>query len=119
MSVPRFAAAAMLLLFSAAIYAQTPILPLKQIHAGMHGVGRTVFTGSQISDFDVEILGVLENIGPKESLILSPALRRPAGTHRRHAGDERQPRIHRRQTDWSGGHGVSVLQRPHRGHSSH
>ncbi len=71
MSVPRFAAAAMLLLFSAAIYAQTPILPLKQIHAGMHGVGRTVFTGSQISDFDVEILGVLENIGPKESLILA------------------------------------------------
>lgn len=36
----------------------------------MHGVGRTVFTGSQISDFDVEILGVLENIGPKESLII-------------------------------------------------
>jgi SpoIVB peptidase S55 len=37
----------------------------------MHGVGRTVFTGSQISDFDVEILGVLENIGPKESLIIA------------------------------------------------
>jgi hypothetical protein len=45
-------------------------LQLKQIHPGMHGVGRTVFTGSQISDFDVEILGVLENIGPKESLII-------------------------------------------------
>jgi len=37
----------------------------------MHGVGRTVFAGSQISDFDVEILGVLENIGPKESLIIA------------------------------------------------
>lgn len=37
----------------------------------MHGVGRTVFSGSQISDFDVEILGVLENIGPKESLIVA------------------------------------------------
>src|SRR6516165_5435162 len=36
----------------------------------MHGIGRTVFSGSQISDFDVEILGVLENIGPKESLII-------------------------------------------------
>jgi hypothetical protein len=45
-------------------------LQLKQIHPGMHGVGRTVFTGSQISDFDVEILGVLENVGPKESLII-------------------------------------------------
>jgi hypothetical protein len=37
----------------------------------MHGVGRTVFAGSQISDFDVEVLGVLENIGPKESLIIA------------------------------------------------
>jgi hypothetical protein len=46
-------------------------LQLKEIHTGMHGVGRTVFAGSQISDFDVEILGVLENIGPKESLIVA------------------------------------------------
>ncbi len=37
----------------------------------MHGTGRTVFSGSQISDFDVEVLGVLENIGPKESLIVA------------------------------------------------
>jgi SpoIVB peptidase S55 len=67
--VPRFTLAAVLV-FSAVLSAQTQFLPLKQIHAGMHGVGRTVFVGSQISDFDVEILGVLENIGPKESLII-------------------------------------------------
>jgi hypothetical protein len=36
----------------------------------MHGVGKTVFSGDRIEDFDVEILGVLENIGPKQSLIL-------------------------------------------------
>jgi len=36
----------------------------------MHGVGRTVFSGSKIEEFQVEILGVLDNIGPKESLIL-------------------------------------------------
>ncbi len=70
-SVPRFTAAAALLFFAAAASAQTQILPLKQIHTGMHGVGRTVFAGSQISDFDVEVLGVLENIGPKESLIIA------------------------------------------------
>ena len=37
----------------------------------MRGTGRTVFNGNKIEDFQVEILGVLENIGPKESLILA------------------------------------------------
>jgi hypothetical protein len=68
--VPRIAVAAAFA-FASVLSAQTQFLPLKQIHAGMKGVGRTVFSGSQISDFDVEILGVLENIGPKESLIIA------------------------------------------------
>src|SRR6202051_1971459 len=46
-------------------------LALKDIKAGMHGVGKTVFSGDRIEEFKVEILGVLENIGPKESLILA------------------------------------------------
>src|SRR6476469_3163737 len=54
-----------------ALAAPTPMLPLKQVHAGMKGIGRTVFTGTKIENFDVEILGVLENIGPKQSLILA------------------------------------------------
>ncbi len=37
----------------------------------MRGVGRTVFTGNQIDEFQVEILGVLDNVGPKQSLILA------------------------------------------------
>jgi hypothetical protein len=37
----------------------------------MRGTGRTVFNGSNVEDFNVEILGVLDNIGPKESLILA------------------------------------------------
>jgi hypothetical protein len=37
----------------------------------MHGVGRTVFSGNHIEEFQVEILGVLDNIGPKESLVLA------------------------------------------------
>ena len=37
----------------------------------MRGIGRTVFNGNKIEDFQVEILGVLDNIGPKESLILA------------------------------------------------
>src|SRR5664279_310355 len=37
----------------------------------MRGVGRTVFSGNQIDEFQVEILGVLDNAGPKQSLILA------------------------------------------------
>jgi hypothetical protein len=36
----------------------------------MHGIGKTVFQGDKIEDFDVEILGVLENVGPRQSLII-------------------------------------------------
>ena len=36
----------------------------------MKATGRTVFAGSEIEEFDVEILGVLENVGPRQSLIV-------------------------------------------------
>jgi hypothetical protein len=45
-------------------------MPIQDVRAGMHGVGKTVFSGDKVEDFDVEILGVLENTGPKQSLIL-------------------------------------------------
>ena len=51
--------------------AATPLFPLADVKAGMHGVGKTVFSGGRIEEFQVEILGVLENIGPKQSLILA------------------------------------------------
>src|SRR5947209_3634858 len=37
----------------------------------MRGTGRTIFSGNQIDEFQVEVLGVLDNIGPKESIILA------------------------------------------------
>lgn len=46
------------------------LLPLDQVKAGMRGVGKTVFTGEQVEEFQVEILGVLKNIAPGQSLIL-------------------------------------------------
>jgi len=55
---------------AATIHAAPGIFPLKDIRAGQHGVGRTVFSGSRVEEFDVEILGVLENMSPKESIIL-------------------------------------------------
>src|ERR1700692_2915644 len=51
--------------------AATNFLALKDIKAGMRGVGKTVFSGDRIEEFQVEILGVLENIGPKQSLIIA------------------------------------------------
>jgi hypothetical protein len=47
------------------------ILPLDQVQPGMKGVGRTVFEGTKIEEFQVEIIGVLENVGPKQSIILA------------------------------------------------
>jgi hypothetical protein len=44
---------------------------LKDVRAGMHATGRTVFSGDRVEEFQVEILGVLDNFGPKESLILA------------------------------------------------
>lgn len=52
-------------------FAQMPVFPLRDVRAGQHGVGRTVLTGNKIEEFQVEILGVLENIGPKQSIILA------------------------------------------------
>jgi len=70
--VPRLAFPAVLVLAAAwAAPAQSQFLALKSIHAGMRGTGRTVFTGNRIEEFQVEVLGVLENVGPKESLIIA------------------------------------------------
>jgi hypothetical protein len=58
------------LALAAVLSAQTPFFPLKDLRPGMRGIGRTVFSGNKVEEFQVEILGVLDNIGPKESLIL-------------------------------------------------
>ena len=68
--MPRLVVPAALAL-ATVLSAQTALFPLKDLKPGMHGTGRTVFNGNKIEDFQVEILGVLDNIGPKESLILA------------------------------------------------
>lgn len=47
------------------------IMPLSDVRPGMKGVGRTVFEGTRIEEFQVEVIGVLENVGPKQSVILA------------------------------------------------
>jgi hypothetical protein len=47
-------------------------MPVSEIRTGMTGVGRTVFEGSELQEFKVQILGVLHNVqGPKRDLILA------------------------------------------------
>lgn len=51
--------------------AQMSIYPLRDVRAGQHAIGKTVFQGNKVEDFQVEILGVLENVGPRQSIILA------------------------------------------------
>ena len=55
-------------------------MPLSEVRKGMKGYGLTVFEGTKIEKFDVEIVGVMHNIGPGQNLILaqvdSPVVRR-------------------------------------------
>jgi SpoIVB peptidase S55 len=57
--------------FAATLTAAPAIFPLKDVRAGQTATGRTVFNGTRVEDFQVEILGVLENIGPGQSIILA------------------------------------------------
>ncbi|HVA01824.1 MAG TPA: SpoIVB peptidase S55 domain-containing protein [Terriglobia bacterium] len=51
---------------------QTQFFPLSEIRPGLKGVGRTVFEGNKVQEFQVEILGVLKNfLAPKHDVILA------------------------------------------------
>jgi hypothetical protein len=68
----RFATALVVALFGACLPASTSLMPIEEIKAGMTGVGRTVFEGTELKDFKVHILGVLRNVqGPRRDLILA------------------------------------------------
>jgi hypothetical protein len=45
------------------------IFRLKDVRPGMKGVGRTIFHGNTISEFNVEILGVVDNFLPNQSVV--------------------------------------------------
>ena len=54
------------------LFAQTPQMGVDEIRPGMIGIGRTVFGGTRVEEFKVNILGVLENvIGTRRNLILA------------------------------------------------
>src|SRR5450756_2383834 len=47
-------------------------MSVDEVRAGMVGVGRTVFEGDRVDEFNVHILGVLRNInGPQRNMVLA------------------------------------------------
>ena len=68
------AAAVLVLMAASALRAQsqTQFFPLKDIRPGLKGVGRTIFQGNKVQEFQVEFLGVLKNfLAPKHDVILA------------------------------------------------
>jgi hypothetical protein len=57
---------------SAVPSAQTSVITVDQVTPGMVGVGRTVFAGDRIEEFQVHIIGVLKNVvGPNRNIVLA------------------------------------------------
>jgi hypothetical protein len=80
--VAAFAVALALFASSFAVGAQAPakpaavrdarLFPLEDVRAGMKGVGRSVFSGTETEEFGVEILGVLQGYpAPRQSAIIA------------------------------------------------
>src|SRR5215475_4166054 len=66
------AVVSVLVLSLPALQADTPQMPISDIRPGMVGIGRTVFSGTQVEEFRAHILGVIENvIGTQRNLILA------------------------------------------------
>ena len=75
----------LLILFSAGInlaFSQTIFMPVSEISPGMKGIGKTVFHGTQIEAFQVDIIDIVKG-------------------WRYLSRDEWKPDLYRRQTYWS------------------
>ena len=62
----------LLLCFSGSNRGEDGIMTLSEVKPGMTGIGKTVFQGSDIEEFQAEILGIYENFnGPDHDLIVA------------------------------------------------
>ncbi|MGE0640642.1 MAG: SpoIVB peptidase S55 domain-containing protein [Thermoanaerobaculia bacterium] len=50
---------------------EAPTIGLDEIHKGMSGYGLSVFSGAEPERFEVEVLGVLENLRPDASFVVA------------------------------------------------
>lgn len=60
----------LIMLFTTGIVQAVDVLPVKEIESGMTGIGKTVFKGTKVETFSVEIIDILENQSLDRDLIL-------------------------------------------------
>ena len=101
MKSTRFAIALSLSLLAWSVLgAATPQMKVEDIRPGMVGVGRTVFDGTNVEEFQAHIIGVIENvIGTQRNLILARLEGGPLANTGVIAGMSGQPGLHRRTAD--------------------
>ncbi|MFZ0640664.1 MAG: hypothetical protein WA020_06055 [Candidatus Acidiferrales bacterium] len=69
----RFFIAVLALFFALPLAAadNPELFPLSDVHPGLKGVAYTIFSGDQVQQMDVTVIGVLNNaLGPKQDIIL-------------------------------------------------
>ncbi len=52
-------------------FAGEEIMPLNQIKPGMRGIGKTVFVGTEIEEFEFVVLEIIPNFKANRDLILT------------------------------------------------
>ena len=66
-----FVITVLLCIFSALASANTiEIFPLDQVYPGLQAVGKTVVMGTEVEEFDVTIIGVMQQVEPTPSYIM-------------------------------------------------
>ena len=93
--------------------------PLESIQPGQTGYGKTVFEGARVDTFQVEILGVLKNVGPKQNLILARLSGGPIARTGVFAGMSGSPVYIEDKLIWSGCLCLSLCQGTFRRHHTH
>ena len=58
-------------LSSTSAFGETPLMPIDEIRPGMKGIGKSVFFGTTIEEFDVEILDVIRDQTPGNDAIMA------------------------------------------------
>ncbi len=60
-----------LFMMAAPSHAAPDVIPFEEVKAGMKGIGRTVFTGDTIEEFDVEVIATMRNVLPRKNIIVA------------------------------------------------
>lgn len=59
-----------LCLFSSLVMGATEVYPLEQVYPGLKGIGKTVVQGTEIEEFDVEVITVIRQPAPVPAMVM-------------------------------------------------